>query len=151
MGLREAAYGFLSKLRYLLFQLLRPAPGSSPHQPGHPPPGFEHPGKDAKPTVIAYDPMFVVAGPELVRNGSFEDASSVFSPPDSESYSENIRDWSITSSAPVRWIGPSHPWFGPAAHLTRFIDLSKRDGALQQQGSRRSEPSSNPGSVTRSR
>lgn len=107
--------------------LVRPAPpGSVPHEPGSLPPGYEHPAPlppPPPPKIIPYDPTYVAAGPNLVKNGSFEKGN--FGPGTETIVSSSgvIEDWRLIVNAlngPVRWIES----FSSAAEGKRFVDLT---------------------------
>lgn len=79
------------------------------------------------PKFIPYDPTYVAAGPNLVRNGSFELGN--FGPGTEAivSYTGVIQDWGILVNAfngPVRWIDTVQSFFSPAAEGKRFVDLT---------------------------
>lgn len=125
--LRKAIVTTLARVRdWFRGSLLRPAPpGSVPHEPGSLRPGYEHrPLPPAPPPkIIPYDPTYVAAGPNLVKNGIFDGNVGAgteilvnWQDPDPGV----IQDWRVTGGT-ARWIGIGHPVFN---NTHRLVDLT---------------------------
>lgn len=68
------------------------------------------------------------AGPNLIVNGSFEDAANFVNPSndtmDLPVGSNLMPGWSVAGSHYVSWIGPTSPWGLTASNGSYFLDLT---------------------------